>query len=113
MMLRFGAVAVAAALGMLVAVPLANADEGVYLNQVRPNNKLFVDLTNDQFIRLGHVACATLRTCIRSGMSLGNARNRADRAVASTATERLGLSYIYIDRASVMHITQHAEDYFC
>lgn len=111
-MVRFVAVAVAAMVAMLGATaPLANADESVYLNQIRQKNKLFVDLTNDQLIRLGYVACKTLQASISSGMTVGNARSQADQAVASSATGGLGLSYI--DRASVMHITQDAEDYLC
>ena len=111
MVIRFGAVVVAAMLGMLSTAPLANADESTYLNQIHQKNKLFVVLTDDQLLRLGYVACETLRASTSSGMSLGSARSQADQSVASTATGRLGLSSI--DRASVMNITQDAEDYLC
>lgn len=111
MIARASAVLVAGVLCMLGAAPLAIADESTYLNQMRQQRKLHVDLTNSQLLRLGYVACEALRAGVSSGMSLGKARAQADRAVAATATGRLGLSYI--DRASVMHITQDAEDYLC
>ena len=110
-MIRFGAVVVAAVVGMLGVAPLANADESTYLNQMRQKNKLFVALTNDQLIRLGYVACKTMRTSMSSGNSVATARSHSDQAVASTATGILGLSQL--DRASAMHITQDAEDYLC
>ena len=109
-MIRVGAVVVAAVVGMLGVAPLANADESTYLNQMRQKNKLFVDLTNDQLIRLGYVACKTMRASISSGTSVAIARSHSDKAVASTAGT-LGVSDI--DLASVMHITQDAEDYLC
>lgn len=110
-LIRIGTVVVAAAVGMLGAAPPANADESLYLNQIRQKNKLFTDLTNDQLIRLGYVACRTMQDSTSAGIPLPSARSRSDQAVASAATEGLGLPSI--DRASVMHITQDAEDYLC
>ncbi|MCP9276992.1 hypothetical protein [Mycolicibacterium arenosum] len=100
-----------ALIGLLGAAPPAIADEGLYLNQMRQKNKLFVDLTNEQLLQLGYVACKAMQTSLRSGTSIAIARGQSDRSVASAATDSLGLSDI--DRASVMHITQDAEDFLC
>jgi len=110
-MIRFGAVVVAAVVGMLGVAPLANADESTYLNQMRQKNKLFVALTNDQLIQLGYVACKIMRSSVSSGTSVAIARSHSDKAVAATARGTLGVRDI--DLASVMHITQDAEDYLC
>lgn len=110
-MSRFGVLAVALVVGVFGPVPVAHADESMYLQQIRQPNKLFVSVTNAQLLRLGYVACDSIRVNMNNGMSMASARNQADQAVASSATGELGLSYI--DRASVMHITEEAEHNLC
>jgi len=80
-----------------------------YLNQIRQSNKLFVNMTDEQLLELGAVACESIAS--NGTVDAAAARSAADQAVAAAATGRLGLPSI--DRASVMNIVQDASAYLC
>ena len=92
-----------------MAAPVAHADQNMYLQQIREPNRLFITITNSQLLRLGYVACDTMRVNINGGMSMAQARGQADKAVAQGAYS-MGLES---DRASNMNITSAAEDNLC
>ncbi len=89
--------------------PPAQADEGLYLQQIREPGKLFVQVTDSQLLKLGYLACEVMQSKIASGSPIPNARSASDKAVAS-AMYSMGVD---VDRASFMNITQDAEDYLC
>lgn len=101
-------VAIAAA-ALLVSAPTAHADEGMYLQQIRQPNKLFIEVTNSQLLKLGYAACGAMRSAMNAGMSMASARAQADQTVAQTANV-MGLES---DLASNMHITEEAENNLC
>lgn len=109
MIIRNSAVVVGLALTVLGSAPSAQADENMYLQQIRQPNKLFITITNSQLIQLGLIACETMRVNINGGMSMAQARGLADKAVAQAAYS-MGLES---DRASNMNITSAAEDNLC
>ncbi len=94
---------------LLCAAPVASADENMYLNELHGEHMLFVPLTNDQALQLGHAACGAMRSAISSGMSMANARHQGDLAVANAA-QQIGID---IDEASAMHVTEAAEHDLC
>jgi hypothetical protein len=87
----------------------AHADESMYLQEMREPNKLFVQITDSQLLRLGYLACEVMRSKIADGLPMSGARSFSDKAVAS-AMNSMGVD---VDRASYMHITQDAEDFLC
>jgi hypothetical protein len=95
-----------AALG--VAAP-AQADENMYLQQIRQPNRVFIDVSNSQLLRLGYVACEVMQSKLNGGLPISGARSFSDKAVAQTAYA-MGLES---DRATNMAITEFAEDYLC
>ena len=83
-------IAVAVALTAMLIAPTAQADQNRYLNQVANSTATNRQLTRDQALALGNTACQAVRSAMANGMSLGNARSRADQAVGY-ASQNMGL----------------------
>ena len=95
------------ALVLLAAVggaPTASADEGMYLNEVR--QKVKAPLTDAQALQLGQVACNAIRDGVKSGLSLGSSRAKADAAVGR-AQHDLGLSLSMPDGMFLVEAAGH------
>ncbi len=91
----------------LLPQPYAMASEEFFLHEVR--QRVRVPLTDGQALRLGYVACDALMAGVRSGLTLGKARHRADNAVGRVSHE-LGLG---LSLADGMHLVGAAEDQLC
>lgn len=102
-------VAILACIAALGLAAPAQADENLYLEQMRQPNRVFIDVSNGQLLRLGYVACDVMQSKLNSGLPISSARSYSDKAVAQTAYS-MGLES---DRATNMFITEVAEDYLC
>jgi len=95
---------VAVALLAVVGAPIASADEGMYLDEVR--QKVRAPLTDAQALQLGQVACNAIREGVKSGLSLGSSRAKADDAVGR-AQHDLGLSLSMPDGMFLVEAAGH------
>lgn len=95
---------IALALLVVVGAPIASADEGMYLDEVR--QKVEAPLTDAQAFQLGQVACDAIRDGVTSGLSLGSSRAKADDAVGR-AQHDLGLSLSMPDGMFLVEAAEH------
>lgn len=88
--------------GSLVAPPV-RADENSFYNEVA--QKVSPSIPQSQALFLGRVACNTIRDAINAGLSLGQARAKADAAVGwAQDSENMGLN-----QAQGMFLVEAAE----
>jgi hypothetical protein len=90
--------------------PVADASPDLYLNEVRSTVR--APLSDQEALSLGNVACDAMRAALADGLTMGEARHKADQAVG-WGQHRLRNGGMGLTEADGMHLVDAADQQLC